>query len=89
MPRSCTLRGLGSRDHLRPDLWREVLRSLNVAHFAALFRLPVRVRLAQTPGLLASSELPGFFGQENPEIFDSYELLKSMTNCLFLLLLCH
>lgn len=48
MPCSCTLRGLGSRDHLCPDLWREVLRSLNVAHFAEPFRLPVRVRLAQT-----------------------------------------
>lgn len=89
MPRSCTLRGLGSRDHLCPDLWREVLRSLNVAHSAEPFRQPVRGTLAQMSGLLASSEFPGFFGQENPEFFDSYELLKSMTNCLFLLLLCH
>ena len=48
MPCSCTLRGLGSRDHLWPDLWREVLRSLKVARFAEPFRLPVRVRLAQT-----------------------------------------
>ena len=89
MPCSCTLRGLGSRDHLWPDLWREVLRSLNVVHFAEPFRLPVRGTLAQMSGLLASSEFPGFFGQENPEFFDSYELLKNMTNCLFLLLLCH